>query len=67
MAESGSVPGKGRIRANIDTQSRRVSKKGRIFVSTEKWQDQGQYGEKIEFVRVLTNCLGEYRKRVESV
>ena len=36
MIESGRLQGKGRIRATIEKQSRRVPKKGRISVSTEK-------------------------------
>ena len=36
MVESGRVPGKGRIRPSIEKLSRRVPKKGRISVSTEK-------------------------------
>ena len=59
MVESGRVPGKGRIRANIEKLSRRLPKKGRISVSTEKWQNPGEYQEKVESVRVSKNCLGE--------
>ena len=44
--ESGKVPGKGRIRANIEKLSRRVPKKGRINVSTEKYYNLGEYLEK---------------------
>ena len=67
MEESGSVSGKGRIRASFEKLSRVVPEKGRICVSTEKWHHPGQYREKVEYVRVSKNCLGEYRKRVESV
>ena len=67
MASSGSVPGKGRIRAGVEKLSRGVPKKGRICVSTGKWHNSGQYREKVESVRVSKNCLEEYQKRVESV
>ena len=48
-------------------ESGRVPKNGRISVSTEKLYNPGEYGEKVEYVRVPKNCLGESRKRVESV
>ena len=64
---SGRVPGNGRIRASIEELSRRLPKKGRINVSTEKWKNLGEYREKGESVRVSKNCPDEYRKRVESV
>ena len=67
MASSGSVPGKGSIRASVEKLSRGVPEKGQICVSTEKLHQPGQYREKVEFVRVSKNCLGENRKRVESV
>ena len=67
MEESGRVRGKGRIRAIIEKASRRVSEKGRISVSTEKWKNPGEYQEKVESVRVSKNCRGEYRKGVEWV
>ena len=60
MASSGSVPGEGRIRASVKKLSRRVPENGRISVSTEKWQNRGQYRENVEFVRVSKNCPGEY-------
>ena len=66
MASSVSVPGKGRIRASVEKLYRGVSEKVRICVSTEKYQNPGQYREKVEFVRVSNNCPGEYRIRVES-
>ena len=62
MASSGSVPGKGRIRAIVEKLSRVVPKKGRIFVSTKIWKNPGQYSEKVESVRVSKNCPEEYRK-----
>ena len=67
MASSGSVPGKGRIRASVKKLSRRVPGNGRISVNTEKWYLPRHYREKVESVRVSKNCLGEYQKRVESV
>ena len=67
MASSGSVPGKGRIRAGVEKLSRRVPENGRISVNTEKWYHPSHYREKVESVRVSKNCLGEYQKRVESV
>ena len=66
MVESGRVLGKCTIRASIDKLSRRVPKKGRISVSTEKWKNLGEYREKVELVRVSKNCTGEYRKRAAS-
>ena len=67
MVECGRVRGKSRIRAIVEKLSRRVPEKGRICVSTEKWQNPGKYREKVESVRVSKNCPYEYRKRVESV
>ena len=67
MPESGSVPGKGRIRASVEKLSRGVPEKGPICVSTEKCQNQGQYRENLESVRVSKNYPGEYQKRIESV
>ena len=52
MASSGSVQGKGRIRASVEKLSRRVSKNSRICVSIEKWQNPGEYREKVESVPV---------------
>ena len=65
MAESGSIRGKGRIRASVEKAFWRVPEKGRSYVSTEKWRNRGQYGEKVESVRVSKNLPGEYRKKVE--
>ena len=67
MAESGSVPGKGRIRTSVEKGSRGVPEKGRLYGGTEKLQNRGQYLEKVESVRVSKNCLGEYLKTVELV
>ena len=67
MVESGRVSGKGRIRAIIEILCRRVSEKGRICMSTEKWKNPAEYREKVESVRLLKYCAGEYRKRVEYV
>ena len=75
MEEYGRLPGKGRIRVSIDKLSRRVSKKGRICVSTEKWQNPDQYREKVESgecrktVPVSTekgSNMCKYRKMAES-
>ena len=66
MVESGRVPGKGRIRASSEKLSRWVSEKGRISVSSEKWQNPGEYREKVESMPLLKNCMVEFRKRVES-
>ena len=62
MESSRSVPGKGRIRASVEKLSQRVSKKGRICVSTEKSQNPGEYREKVESVRVSKNCPDDYPK-----
>ena len=67
MVESGRVLGKVRRRASIEKVSRRVSEKGQISVSIEKWLNPGGYREMVESVRVSTTCRGEYRKKVESV
>ena len=60
MVESRGVPAKGRIPASIEKVSGRVPEKGRISVSTEKWQNPGEYREKVESVRVSENSLSEY-------
>ena len=52
MASFGSVPGKCRIRASVEKLSRGIPEKGPICVSTEKCQNQGQYRENVESVRV---------------
>ena len=62
MVESGRVPGEGRIRKSMEKLSRGVSEKGRISVSTEKWENPGEYRETVESVRVSKNCPEEYRK-----
>ena len=67
MVESAREPGKGGMRVRIEKLSRRVSKKGRICVSTEKWQNPDQYPEKVESMRVSKNYPGQCQKRVESV
>ena len=67
MVEFGQVSGKGRIPASIEKLSQRVSKNGRISVSTRKCENLGVYREKVESVRVTKSCPHEYRKRVESV
>ena len=67
MVEYGRVPGKGRIRAIIEKLSRRVPKNGRIYMSTEKWYNMGEYREKVESVRVAKNCPDDFQKMVEFV
>ena len=65
MASSGSDSGKGGTRASVEKHSRGVPEKGRIYVSTEKWQSRAKYHEKVESVRVSKNCPGDYRKMIE--
>ena len=69
------VLGKGRIPASIEKLSRRVPKKGRIYVSTEKWWNPSEYREKVESLQVSKKFpanpgkgsnICEYRKKVES-
>ena len=67
MASSGSVPGKGRIRASVEKLSRGVLEKGRLCGKTEKWHNPGKYREKVESVRLSKNCPDEYWETVESV
>ena len=67
MVESGRVPGKGIIRASDEKLSKRVSKNGRMSVSTEKLLNPSEYREKEEFVRVPKNCPDQHRNMVESV
>ena len=50
MVESRRVPGKGRIRVSPKKLSGRVSKNGRISVTTEKWKNPGEYQKKVESV-----------------
>ena len=52
---------------SIGKLSGRVSKKGRISVSTEKLSNPGEHREKVESVRALENCPDDYLKMVESV
>ena len=54
MVESGKVPGKGRIRASIEKQSRRVLEKGRM----------GEYRKMVEFGRVPEK--GRIRASIEK-
>ena len=67
MASSGSVPVKDRICASVEKLSRGVSQKVRFCESTQIWENQGEYQENVESVRMSKNCPGEYRKRVESM
>ena len=55
MVESGQVPGIGRIPTSIEKLSRRVPEKGRIYVSTKKSYNLGEYQEKLESLRVSKN------------
>ena len=64
MVDSEQVPGKGRIHASIEKLSGRVSEKGRISVSTRKWQNPGEYREKLESVPLMKNCPDEFQKGV---
>ena len=59
--------GKGRIPPSIEKLSRRVPKNGRIYVSTEKLYNMGEYREKVESVRVAKNCPGDFQKMVKFV
>ena len=52
MVEFRGVTGKNRIRVSIEKLSRRVPEMGRICVSTEKWENPGEYREKVESLRV---------------
>ena len=67
MAESERVPGKGKILGSIEKLSRRILEKGRICVTIEKWNNPGEYGEKLESLGVSKNFPDEYRYMVESV
>ena len=67
MVESGRVLGKGEFRASREKLSQRVPERGRISVSTEKWKNAAEYPTKVESVRVLKNCPGEYQKMDESL
>ena len=67
MVEYGRVPRKGRICATIEKLSRRVSKNGKISVSTGKWYNRAKYREKVESVPRFKKYPDEFRKRVESV
>ena len=62
MVESGRVPGKGIIRESNEKLSMRVSKNGRISVSTGKWSNQCVYRKMVESGRVL----GKGRIRVST-
>ena len=56
MAGSGSVPGKGIIRASVEKLSGRIPEKGQICVSIVNGKNKGQYREKVEFVQVSKKC-----------
>ena len=59
MVESRRVPGKGRIRVSTEKLSGRVMKNCRINVSTGKWENPGEYREKLESVQVSKNFPGD--------
>ena len=67
MVESVRGARKGKIPVSIEKLVGLVPEKGPINVSTEKWQNPGEYQEKVEFVRVSKNNSGKYRKRVQSM
>ena len=67
MVEFGRVPRKARIRPSIGILFGRVMEKSPISVRIEKLLNQGEYREKLEFVRVTKNSSVEYRKWVQSV
>ena len=52
MASSGSVPGKGKIRARVEKLSQGVPENARICVTTQKWHQPGPYREKVKSVCV---------------
>ena len=58
MGKSSRVPGKGTICASIEKVCRRVPKKSRISVSTEKM---------VESVQVSKKFPGDYKTRLESM
>ena len=65
--ESRRVPAKDGIRASTKKLSGPVRKNGRISVSTEILFNPGEYGQKMEFVRVPKNYPNQYEKMVEYV
>ena len=78
MVESERVPGKGPVHASTEKLFGRVTKNGRISVSTAKWKNLGKYREKVDSVRAPKNgriCVstakwknpGVYREKVESL
>ena len=66
MVESRRVPGQGRIRASIEKVARRVQKKGRMNVRTEKWWNPGEYRKIFPTSTGNGSNQCEYRKMVES-
>ena len=72
MVESRRVPGEGRIRVTrirvtIEKLYGRLSKKGRISVSTRNLKNPGEHRVRVESVPLLKNYTNDYQKRVESV
>ena len=55
MAESGGLSGSGRIRVSIEKQISQVSKKGRIYVKTDKWENPEDYRDQEESLSVPKN------------
>ena len=66
MAESGPLPGSGRICASTEKLTGWVSKKGRIRVNTNKWQNPRHYRDLVKSMRVPKNWPVRYWKRAES-
>ena len=52
MAESGGLPGLGRIRASTEKLTGRELEKGGIRMNTDKWKNLGHYRDHVESVRV---------------
>ena len=67
MVDCGRVLGKGKIPASTEKLSGRVPEKGRISVNTRKWENAGEYREKVESEPGPRNCPDEYLIGVESV
>ena len=55
MAESEALPGSSRIRASTEELIGQVSKKGRIRVKTDKWENPEDYLDQVESLSVPKN------------
>ena len=66
MIDSGRVPGKARIHVITEKLSEPVPENGRIWVSTGKRENLGEYREKIEYVRLPKTIRTSIGKIVES-